>query len=379
MKSLKLPIKLPKIFKSEDPFYSVIDLGTAEVKVGICREKDDVKEREVLGTGTQPLNRGSIYGGKILDLDAVLDSTNTALESAVLKAGVRAKKAVLGLSGGIILPKSYRVRIRRQEPDAKMSEEEFDILARRVEDKTLAIAEDELKILGSQNYTQIETVFTTYQLDHAKVVTPIGLTGAEVEITVLHYYIETSKLRAINSLIEQMDLEVLSMVDTAVYCAVQWIEQYGDYILLDIGADVTQVVVVENGRVLESKSIFIGGYDITQEIQDGLGVSFENAESIKVSYTQGHLDQERARDVHRVVENVTDVITEGVVAAVKTSSTMHLPPCFVITGGSRHLTEVKTALASYPWAQESQFTMHPKIETVEGKTPNFTELTNIQL
>lgn len=375
---MKLP-SVAKLIRRKTPHYCVADLGSSRIKVAICKEADGLKERIILGEGVQLLPRGAMCGGKIIDLDTVTNTLNLALEEAYIKAGVNANRVVIGLSGGVVVPKSYRVRIRRQQIDQKITEKEFEVLAKQVEEKTLEKAEADLKARNDDEYIRIETVFVGYHLDGAKVTTPLDLAGGELEISVLHYFMGASKVRTVNSLVDQLDLEVVSMVDTAVYSAIRWSEQFGDFILVDIGGGTTQVVIIERNKVVESETVFIGGSDVTEEIGERLKIPFDAAENIKLSYVQGHLDQERGRIVHQAITDVGELIVEGVATIIQRSASSILPAQFVIGGESRHLTELKSSLASFPWMREQKFSTFPKIDLVPGKELSFEELTKIEL
>jgi cell division protein FtsA len=377
MKTKKL--KIPRLFKKKEQHFNVIDLGSTDVKVAVVREGDDIRGREILGDGVRLHERNSIYGGKIVDLDAVVTTVTQAFDEAVMKAGVSPVRTVVGLSGGIMAPKSYRVRIKRQDPDAKLEEDEFNVLADQIEDKTIGKALKELREFSGADYVRVETLFTAYAVDGAKVSSPLGLPGAALEITVLHYFMDAGKLRSINNLVDQIDLEVVSMVDTTVNAAINWQDKYDDFLLIDVGGDVTQVVLMEKGRVTMSECLFVGGYDVTNEIKERLQIPFEQADGIKLQYASGQLDQERARDVRAVVTDVADVIIDGVVVVTRKSSVKHFPSQIVLSGESRHLGEFKSAIASFPWNKETKFSVFPKIDVVTGKDPNFTELIKVEL
>ncbi|MCA9391747.1 pilus assembly protein PilM [candidate division WWE3 bacterium] len=378
---MKLPklFKLPRLFKSHDPNYAVIDIGTSEVTVGVCREGDDLNSRTVLGVGVQPQGRTSVYSGKILDLDAVIETINLAFDEAVMKASVAPKRAILGLSGGVVVPRSYRVRVRREAPEEKMGEKEFEVLAGQIESTTMDRAQSELSGATGEEFVRVETVFVSYQMDGARVTTPLDIPGAEIEVTVLHYFMESSKVRSVNSLADQLNLEIVSLVDTAVYAATRWSEAHGDFVLLDIGGDTTQLVVIDNGKIAEDQSLFIGGRDITHAIESELSVGYEQAEQIKINYASGHLDQERARVVHGIVSEVVGYIVDAVVIASRSTKLKQFPPKFLISGGTRHLEEVTTALNSHPWAKENVFGVFPKIETLPDQESGFNELTKMEL
>ncbi len=375
---MKLPL-ISKIFKRDSEYYNVIDLGSSRIKVAVCKPKSDVKPLEVLGIGIKPVPNNSMYGGQILNLDAVIDTLDLALEEVTLKSSITAKKTLIGLSGGVVHSKSYRVRIRRENKDVGLSSKEFEKLAKEVEEKTLARATEDFNKEGFATYIRIESVFTGYMVDGVKVITPIDLPGSEIEITVLHYFMDEARIRLINSLLDQLNLEAISVVDTSTAVALALNETYGDYIFIDIGGSVTQVVVIERSKVMATGSLFIGGVDIGMKIADKFQMTLEQAENMKLQYTQGHLDQNRSFTVHQEIEKVIEILVEAIADFLKSVKANYLPSNMVIGGEVRHLTEIKSAFASYPWMKEGKFNTFPKVEILSGQDPVFDNLAKMQL
>ena len=369
-----------KFFKSkETPYYTAVDLGSTMVRTAVFKPASELEELKILGMGAHMQGRKSMYGGQILDFDAVTDTLKIALDEANLQAGVTSNQVVLGLSGGLIHSKGLRVRTRRANPENKLEEAEFDVLAQQIEDKTLQKAQHELEETFKTEFTRVETSFTGFEVDGARVSTPIGLAGSEIEIAVLHYFIQPDKLRSINSMIEQLGLEIASLVETSVHFAVEQMHSLGDFVLLDIGGDATEVVVVMGGKVIGNEVLFIGGSDFTWQIHQDLNTSFENAENMKLDYGQGHLDQERARSVKHSLETAMEWWVEGVAATLSEFQSGDLPPKLLITGESRHLAELRSRLSAYPWMKFLHFVNFPKIEVAQGKLPNIEALTRIEL
>lgn len=369
-----------RFFKPKpSPYFTAVDLGSSVIRAAIFKPEDDVEGVAVLGLGSQMQGKKSMYGGQILDLDAVTDSLKLALEEANLKAGVESTQVVLGLSGGMIQARGLRVRTKRTHPSEKLSENEFEIIAQQIEEKTLQKAQQELQAKYGIEFTRVETSFTGFEVDGAKVSTPIGLAGHEVEIAVLHYFIEPAKLNIVNTLMDQFGLEIVSLLETSVNLAVGHVTSHGDFVLLDVGGDVTEIVVVTAGKVVGNEVIFIGGSDLTWQIQQDLNTSFENAESLKLEYAQGHLDQDRARLVKHSIETALEVWVDGVAAALGEFKVNDLPPRLVVAGESRHLGEVRSRLSAYPWTKYLHFVNFPKIETIQGKLPNIEALTRVEL
>ncbi len=65
-------------------------------------------------------------------------------------------------------------------------------------------------------------------------------------------------------------------------------------LLLEIGGESTNLLVMKDGRILYSRNVSIGGSVVTQMIADKLGLSFEDAEKMKLN--AGDADRTTLRD-----------------------------------------------------------------------------------
>ncbi len=80
--------------------------------------------------------------------------------------------------------------------------------------------------------------------------------------------------------------------------------------LIHAGAEVTEVVALEKGQPLFSRSIEGGGNEVTEAIEAELGVDFERAESLK-------LERELPSDVGGKVERISNEVAEKIVSGIK--------------------------------------------------------------
>lgn len=79
--------------------------------------------------------------------------------------------------------------------------------------------------------------------------------------------------------------------------------------LLNVGASVTHFVVIHDGEVIFVRDLPIGGSQYSTEISKELGVSFQEAESLKLSAVA---KKEVPPEVHTVMSTVSDNVTEEI-------------------------------------------------------------------
>lgn len=79
--------------------------------------------------------------------------------------------------------------------------------------------------------------------------------------------------------------------------------------LLNIGAGITNFVVIQNGEVIFSRDVPVGGFNYTNEIHKEMGITLQEAESLKISAVgQGAVPDE----VHSLIASTNDVVTEEI-------------------------------------------------------------------
>lgn len=366
---MKVPLFSKLLSKKKSDYLMAIDLGSSHVKAIVYRPPNDLEEKKILGVGLYPHEQGNMFGGQIRNLDAVIDATRHAIDEANLKAGAHSDDVILGLSGGVVFHKSLKVKTNRQDPDVAMSQSEFETVAEKIEEQTMVRAEDDLKDRVNGQLEHIETLFTTYMVDGAKVDTPLGITGKEVQIGLLHSFVEESRLRVIHSMIDQLGFQVRALLDSSLQSALVYAKERESFVLIDIGGNVTQMIFVIDGKIADTATLFMGGEDFTSEISNRLQVSFDRAEHIKLTYSQGHLDEDRTYQVKKAIEPVSEWLVEGLATAMAESSVSEVPGHLLLSGESRHLGEIKTSMSSFPWQKNVPIVAFPTIEIAEGKMP----------
>ncbi len=76
-------------------------------------------------------------------------------------------------------------------------------------------------------------------------------------------------------------------------------------VLIDLGAAMTKINIVTQETTLFMRDIAVGGKNLTQEIQDKLGVSFEEAEILKIdAATSEQIPKEVLEAINTVSENI---------------------------------------------------------------------------
>lgn len=107
-------------------------------------------------------------------------------------------------------------------------------------------------------------------------------------------------------------------------------------LLVNIGANLTNFVIVEGGEVIFCRDLAVGGQAYTDEIQKNLNLSPEEAESIKISFSLGEaVPPEAVEVISRTHELVAEELAAGVDFFSSTTSSAPLGKCYITGGGAK--------------------------------------------
>ncbi len=144
-------------------------------------------------------------------------------------------------------------------------------------------------------------------------------------------YAEMTQLAAVNC--ETVDVNGFALANC-------FYQNYGkmegqNIALLNVGDAASSLVISENGVVVFSRDIPVGGATYTQDLQKALDVSDEEAESLKLSLTTGEAPEEALQTVSNTHDVVVDEIKASFDFYFNTSKNAKVDKLFVTGGASK--------------------------------------------
>lgn len=116
---------------------------------------------------------------------------------------------------------------------------------------------------------------------------PIGAKTAELGALVSHMYVHDEFVRAIEKVLSSLDIEISMCVSQQLCAALAIIpekERVRPAVLIDAGYTHTDVSIVENAALTNTRSIDVGGRHFSSDLAYGLDVPLETAEAVKRRY-----------------------------------------------------------------------------------------------
>lgn len=136
-----------------------------------------------------------------------------------------------------------------------------------------------------------------------------------------------------------VDLSILALNNIFEHAMDDRIEELGSgTLVVDIGSQATRMLVYKNKAPIFTREIAFGGSAISEEIQRQMGVSFEEAEDLKINGDEsGNLPEEIMQIINSVLQqNFLSEIKKSLNFFLSTSTEDKIEYCF-ITGGTAQL------------------------------------------
>lgn len=277
--------------------FLVIDLGLEKVTASIFELVDGAPPK-MLGVGRKERSKNLQES-----LEGVLDAVSATSDSLP-------KKVILGLSGGMMKIVTTIVRYKREETGEEITDKEISEVLEKIDQEN-----HPLKLFFAS--------IISANVDGHKVLNPIGLKGAFVELNFFSSFRNQEEIEFLDNVLANLNFEIFKVLPSA-FATTKILLTKGirDFLILRLAAATTEVTWVKNGGILDIINFSLG--EENQDWRIGLEV-------VIAKYYKEH----------------------------------SLPDFFWIFGEDGDLEKIKESITNFPW---SKFNLdkNPKIEV-----PNF--------
>ncbi|HET8724810.1 MAG TPA: type IV pilus assembly protein PilM [Anaeromyxobacteraceae bacterium] len=252
-----------------------LDIGSSSVKLVHLREGRH--GHALLAWGEAPLPPEAIVDNQLMNSTAIVE----AIRELVAQQKVRTKEVSIGVRGHSVIIKRISMPFMSQEDlDESIQWEAEQYIPFDVKDVNI-----DTQILSPQADAagQMDVLLVAAKKDmindFTSVCSEAGLTATVVDVDAfaVQNAFEANYPQAPNQPV----------------------------VLINVGAAVTNINVVNNGLATFTRDITVGGNAFTEEIQKQLNISAEEAEALKVG-GQGETDAVVPQEVERVIQGVAD-------------------------------------------------------------------------
>ena len=364
-----------------------LDIGTEFVKAVIARPAKD-GTLKIIGVGRAHQAANNMYAGAIADIPAVTTVCEKALSIAENQAQLTAKTVVVGIAGELVKGNTSTVRYHRQNGNKPLSNQEMELIIRKVQDAAREEARNEVALETNNPNVEVRLInsaVVSLTIDGYKVSNPIGFKGSDVMIQFYTAFAPLVHISAIEKVCAELNLDLLAVaVEPFAVCRACLGDDDDNNlsaVVMDIGGGTTDIAVVDDGGVEGTKMFGIGGRSFTHQIAESLGVEFAVAEKYKLQIDKGKLEKRLEEKVEMAVDRNLSVWLAGIQIALEDFRLVEvMPNNILLCGGGAGLIALQEKLATGDWYKELSFARRPVVHLVETEDiPGISNSTNTKL
>lgn len=294
-----------------------LDIGMSGVKV--CELIKAGNQYTMTGFGFAPLPEGTIIDDEVHKKDQLL----TALTAALKQADTKNKNVCYGLpSHNTVVKKMHAPQGTKQEIEDHVGWEAEQFIPFGHENAVISV-----HALDTKSKEGVDVIMVAAKQDQVDSYDAM-LTEAGLKVKII-------------------DLQVIALLNIFELSYKEELKEFNKgTLLIDLGASSTKILVYKDGVPIFTKAIPVGGASVTEEIQKTIGLSFEEAEDLKLMRDdQGNPPEEISAVIKSVADKIIVYIKDAVSFYTSSTSQEKVHRC-LITGGNLQLPGIVEGVAT---------------------------------
>jgi cell division ATPase FtsA len=358
----------------KSPYFMTFDISSDTFKIYLNEEVNIENEYKlrVKHEFKEHVSREVASFGKVHNFDkakSVLEKMMTEVKD--FTKGLTVNEGIVVLNGSNSRSIMTTLRVSRNSREEITESENNEIMQKVFESAYTDISQVIYHETKEENVAlDLLDFFPIYlSCDGREVIDLIGETGNEVEVCFSVFFGRSDEMEVFRKLLKSIGMNKITFISSnqALLKSLKSSKKDKvDAVILDIGSNITEVIVCFGGGVLLNKVLDVGGYDLTQELSDKLKLSFLNAEKIKRFYTYNKLKEKESDIVSKVLNyNLENWLGGLVVTFEDFSNVKTFPSDFYVVGGSSELPDINEMLFEEPWTKTIPFKEIPSYKKID--------------
>jgi cell division protein FtsA len=252
-----------------------LDIGSSTIRVVIAQVMADTEGQSGLHiVGAVCVPSEGMHRGSVSSMEEVVSSISKALERAERMTGIAVTSAWVSIAGQHVLVQESRGVVGVSRPDGEIQESDIE-----------RAIEAARTVATPSNYEILHVVPKSFTVDGQRgIKDPLSMNGIRLEVDAVIIQTISSQIKNITKSVYRTGIEIDDLVFTPLATAEAVLSKRQKELgvcLADIGATSTSLVVYEEGDILHTAVLPIGGDHITNDIAIGLRTSLDVARSVK--------------------------------------------------------------------------------------------------
>jgi cell division protein FtsA len=251
-----------------------LDVGSYAIRAAVG-QRDRSGELRIIGVAENPSE--GINKGIITSFEDAVSSVSSCLEKAERLTGVPIESAWVGISGNLIISQKSKGIVAVSKANGEIGEEDVE---RAIEAARM--------VATPPNYEILHVIPRSFAVDNqAGIRDPLGMTGVRLEVEAQIIQGLSSQIKNLTKCIYRTGVDIEDLVYSilaAGEAALTERQKELGVVLINIGKATTSLAVFEEGDLLHTATLLIGGEHVTSDIAIGLRISIDAAEKIKLEH-----------------------------------------------------------------------------------------------
>jgi cell division protein FtsA len=249
-----------------------LDVGSTKIAAVIGEIKEECFE--ITGVGSYPSS--GVHNGIVIDIESTAKSIRKAVDQAEQMAGYEIPPVYVGISGSHLKSSNRDVNVALRHNEVTQSD-----ISRVIE---IVMAET---TPPNREFIHVLPLGFTIDDKYSGIQNPLGMSGVRLNAEV---YLVTGEATYINHVVRScrdagVDVAGIAVASLASSAAVLTPEEKEQgAVLLDIGGEISELVILHRGAVIYSSVLECGGNRLTRALVNTLLIPINDAEQLKIKY-----------------------------------------------------------------------------------------------
>lgn len=262
-----------------------LDIGSSKIRTIVGMMDNQSVVPNIIGVGIAPST--GLRKGAVIDFEETINSISSSLEDAERMAGEPINHVFLGIGGNHIESLNSKGVIAVAHSENEISEDDVDRVLEAAQAVTIPSNRRILRIIPK-----------TFTVDEQKGIKyPVGMTGIRLEVETHIITGFEPVVKNIEKCVMQSGVDIDDIIPACLASAEAALskrqKELGT-VVVDIGCGGTSVSVFEDGAILHTAVIPVGGENVTNDVAIGMRTSIDTAEKLKIEY--GSVTPEEVND-----------------------------------------------------------------------------------
>lgn len=263
-----------------DEIITGLDIGSSTIRVAVCKAtagEDGAPRLNVIGAVASP--SGGMHKGAVSSMEDAVSAISKALEKAERMTGIALNTAWVAIAGQSIVVQESRGVVGVSRPQGEIEEDDVE----RAMEAARTVA-------TPSNYDILHVIPKSFTVDGQRgVKDPVGMNGIRLEVDAVIIEALSSHIKNLTKSVYRTGLDIDDLVYSPLAMAEAVLTQRQKELgacVVNIGSATTSLAIFEEGDLLHTAVLPMGGDHVTNDIAIGLRTSIDIAEKVKMAY--GH-------------------------------------------------------------------------------------------